>query len=122
RQGLAFDVAVEPMVGELADDVLGPGVRDLHLVEGLHRGEAGDRARLAGRGQCRPPISCCFRATMASAARAAPPPLSPSLARARAQAWSASSVVSTPLPMQSRRPMDSSMIPRALSLETISKW
>src|SRR5690606_16382689 len=104
----------------------------LHLVEGLDGGEAGDGAGAAllagqlrlgalffgfgellehgleagGFGHEASPTRRRLRKAMRSTqARAAPPPLSPSLIRARAQAWSSSSVVRMPLPMaRPRRP------------------
>src|SRR6185436_2075824 len=94
------DVAVEAMLAELANHRFRAGAGDFHLVERLDGGQPGDRAGLPrGPVHERTPWNCCFRAIMVSAARAAPPPLSPSLTRARAQACSSSSVVRTPLPI-----------------------
>ena len=44
---LAFHVAAETMLGELAYHSLHADARHLHLVEGLHGGQPGDRAGLA---------------------------------------------------------------------------
>ena len=80
-------VAVEAMFAELADHRLHADAGHFHLVEGLNGGQPRHRAGLLGQVAHRwPVISCCRSATMVTAARAAPPPLSPSLARARAQA------------------------------------
>ena len=60
-------------------------------------GEPRDRAILmAGPAHRAWPWRRRFKPTMSRQARAAKPPLSPSLTRARAQAWSSSSTVSTP--------------------------
>src|SRR3546814_5182332 len=43
---MALDVAVETVLGELADHRLDPGLAELHLVERLHGREPRDRAGL----------------------------------------------------------------------------
>src|SRR5690606_13829372 len=83
---------------------------DVHLVERLHRSQP-RRAALVRLAYVRLVASCLRhrrqapsrsrRAIMVKAARAAKPPLSPSLLLARVQACASFSVVNMPLPMAS---------------------
>jgi hypothetical protein len=61
-------------------------------------------------------------AISANAARAASPPLSCSVMRARAQACGSVSTVRMPLPHGSRRCTEKSISARADCIETMSKW
>ena len=89
-----------------------PAPDDLHLVERLHGRQPRHGERSLPKAWPARPLSCslsvrgrhrlsssALQAIMSRQARAAPPPLSPSLTRARAQAWSSSSTVRMPLPM-----------------------
>src|SRR5690606_19357 len=102
----------------------------IHLVQRLDGCEAGRtplvgnapfRLALAGIGQGHAP-SFFRSAIMVRAARAANPPLSPSLLRARAQACSSFSTVRMPLPIATDSSTARSIRARLDSLATISKW
>ena len=87
----ALDLAAEPMALELGEDLVQAGAGDVHLVERLHGGEPRRAAPVGlalvfGAPDGPSPIGVSRRLsrTRASAALAAPPPLSPSSGRARA--------------------------------------
>src|SRR5947199_9428124 len=120
------------MAFELGKDIVDPGARDVHLVERLNGGKPrraapvgfpvsnfdnfflafGHHEAFANRRLIR---------SMASAARAASPPLSSSLARARSHACASLLTVMMPLPSGNRLATDSSINAREDSIETISK-
>src|SRR6185436_4736143 len=111
----------EPVALELGKDVVDAGAADIHLVQRLHRGEpcraapvgllvrplGGNRFLLLCHHQTR--VSRRLMRSMASAARAASPPLLSSLARARAQACASVLTVIIPLPSGNRRFTDISI-------------
>src|SRR5215510_14904787 len=120
------------MALELGQDVVDRGRRHIHLIERLHGGEPrgaapvglADVAALRARHHCARDRADSRRLirTMASAARAASPPLSPSSIFARAQACASVSTVTMPLPSGRRCATDRSKSARADSIDTISKW
>src|SRR6201986_4998579 len=100
------------MAFELGEDVVDSGARNIHLIKCLHGGKAcgtagvGLLVRSLGRfpgllfsdlGHDQVRLSRRLIRSMASAARAASPPLSSSPARARAHAWASVSTVMMPL-------------------------
>src|SRR5205085_11687480 len=99
---------------------------DVHLVERLHGGKprrtAAVRLALLARraGGHRVALSLRLRRTNASAARAAPPPLSSPVDRARALACASVSTVRMPLPIGMSRAIEISMMARADSPATMS--
>src|SRR6201999_1170897 len=109
------------------------GAADVHLIERLHRREP---RRAAPVGFFVQILGCLFpvvrhdqaRASrrlirsIASAARAASPPLLSSLARARAQACASVLTVMMPLPSGTFLATARSISAREDSIETISKW
>src|SRR5436190_22288370 len=113
---------------EFGQDVIQAGAGNIHLVERLH-GREPRRAALVclalvpvGRAHRRLPLARSrLMATMASAARAASPPLSASSTLARAQAWDSVLTVRIPLPSGSLRATDRSISARADCSLTISK-
>src|SRR5690606_3936682 len=133
RIGLAIKRAVH-LLAKAEGLVFGRGFQqagagDIHLVERLHGSQARGAALVGRAGRSAgspgiahaPPPSLSFRAIMVSAARAATPPLSPSLLRARTRACASSSVVRIPLPMQIPSCTERSINAREDSLATISK-
>ena len=116
RVGLAIERAVdflaEPEGLVFGGDLEHAAAGDVHLVERLHGRQPGGAAlvglphRAAGRPPGWPDMTIRLRGARASAimvraARAAKPPLSPSVRRARTQACSSFSVVRMPLPIAS---------------------
>src|SRR6476646_9295690 len=138
---VALDLASEPMTLELGEDVVEPGAGDVHLIERLHRREP-RRAAPVGflvltlilalrwllfllvaalcHGQVR--VSRRLIRSIASAARAASPPLLSSLGRARAQACASVLTVMMPLPSGNRFATARSISAREDTIDTISKW
>src|SRR5450830_1509240 len=126
----SLDFAAEPVALELGEDLVQAGAREIHLVERLHSGEPRRAAlvrlarvlvaewRAAGH---QPPARLRLSATIASAARAAAPPLLRSSAPERARAWASVSTVTTPLPMASCRFTGISISAPSDSFGTISK-
>src|SRR5262245_2183308 len=82
--------------GEIGEDLCGGGARYFHLVKSLHRPQA--RGAASGRIHTHRLVSARrrFNAIMASAARAASPPLSPRAGSARTSAWARFSTVRMP--------------------------
>src|SRR5215213_9616124 len=117
----ALDLPPDPVALELGQD----------LVERLHGGEprraaavclaiaVGGRRRFHRRLRASR-MSLRFSRTNASAARAAPPPLSSPVRRARARACASVSTVRMPLPIGMSRAMEISMMARADSPATMS--
>src|SRR4029079_5106542 len=129
---VALDLVTEPVAFELGEDVVDPGAGDVHLVQRLHRCEP-RRATAVGFsvGTFRWLLAVCHRQAfvsrrlirnIASAARAASPPLFNSLARALAQACASVLTVMIPLPSGKPRETARSISAREDSIETISKW
>src|SRR5690349_6621103 len=137
----AFDLVAEPVTLELGKDVVDAGARDIHLVERLHGGKprgpapvgfavaALDAAlgTILGRFGLAVGHHCAFvkrrlMRSIASAARAASPPLLSSEARALAQACSSLFTVRMPLPIGNFAAIARSINPREDSIDTISKW
>src|SRR5580704_16761941 len=121
------------MAFELGKDVVDPGAGNVHLIKRLHRGEPRGAAPVCllvralrwfvrfalGHDQIR--VTRRLIRSIASAARAASPPLLSSLARARAQAWASVLTVTMPLPSGNFRATARSISAREDSIETISK-
>src|SRR5882757_7919663 len=129
---VALDLVAEPVAFELGEDVVDAGAADVHLVQRLHGGEP-RRAAAVGFlvGVLGRLLVVCHRQafasrrlirSIASAARAASPPLLSSLARARAQACASVLTVMMPLPSGNFRATARSIRAREDSIETISKW
>src|SRR6185369_10907583 len=129
----ALDLAAEPVAFELGEDVVDPRATDIHLIERLHRGEPRRTAAigLLVEADRRPlPALCHDQAfasrrlirNIASAARAASPPLLSSEARARAQACASVLTVRMPLPSGNFLTTARSISAREDSPDTISKW
>src|SRR5262249_15911619 len=119
------------MALEFGEDVVERGSGDVHLIERLHRRQPRRAAavRLApgsgrGLGHRVVPGDAGRRLilTIASAARAASPPLLPSSVRARVQACASVPPVRIPLPTGRRRATARSTRARADWIATISKW
>src|SRR6201999_3375788 len=134
---VAFDLAAEPVAFELGEDVVDAGAPDVHLVERLHRreprraapvglpvGPLRRRLRVALFVLCHHQLRASRRLirSIASAARAASPPLLSSPARARAQACASVLTVMMPLPSGIFLETARSISAREESIETISKW
>src|SRR6266404_157690 len=134
---LAFDLVAEPVAFEFGENVVDARAADIHLIKRLHRREpcraapvgflVTDFGRLlllfvivVSHHQLR--VSRRLIRNMASAARAASPPLLSSLARALAQACASVLTVMMPLPSGNRLATESSINARDDSIETISKW
>src|SRR4030081_2995820 len=132
---VALDFASQPMTLELREDVVNPSAADIHLIERLHRREprrtapVGLFVRALSRflflllvvlchDQVR--VSRRLMRSMASAARAASPPLLSSLARA--QACASVLTVMMPLPSGIFLATARSISAREDSTDTISKW
>src|ERR1700694_1405592 len=133
--------AAEPMALELGEDVVNPRAGDLHVIERLPRREPRRAAPIGlfvfalflahGRLLLLPVFVLCHDQirvsrrlirSIASAARAASPPLLSSLARARAQACAPVLTVTMPLPSGNLLATARSISAREDSIETISKW
>src|SRR5690242_7677962 len=142
---LALDLVAEPMALELGENVVDAGARDIHLVQRLHGGEPRRPAAVGfavaaldaalgtilgtifGRFDLAVGHHCAFVRrrlirSIASAARAASPPLLSSEARALAQACSSLFTVRMPLPIGNFAAIAKSINPREDSIDTISKW
>src|SRR5262245_4420049 len=124
---LALDLVAEPVALELGEDVVDPRAADIHLVQRLHRGEPRRTAAVGFPVETfdRFLLLCHHQAfasrrlirSMASAARAASPPLFNSLARALAHACSSVFAVMMPLPRGMRRATERSISAREDSIE-----
>src|ERR1700722_17497050 len=134
---VAFDLATEPMALELGKDIVDSGAADVHLIERLHGREPRCTAPVGflvgsfgGLLFLRLPVFCHDQVrasrrlirSMANAARAASPPLSSSLARARAHACASVLTVMIPLPSGTFLATARSISAREDSMDTISKW
>src|SRR5262249_39285982 len=127
----AFNLLAEPVALELGENVVQRRAGDVHLIERLHRREP-RRAALVG--LARLPLLGSgsghrhhagadrrrLMRTMASAACAASPPLSPSSGFARAHACDSVSTVMMPLPSGRPRATERSINARADWIETMS--
>src|SRR4051812_14323138 len=116
------------MAFKLGKDVVDPRARNVHLIQRLHGREPRRAApvgfsvgRLLAVRHGQAFSSRRFIRSIASAARAASPPLFNSLARARAQACSSVLTVRMPLPSGMRFATARSISAREDSIETISK-
>src|SRR5437667_8100265 len=138
---VAFNLPSEPMTLELGEDVVEPGAGNVHLIKRLYRREPRCAAPvgflvftlfLAPRGLlflllaalCHGQVRVSRRLirSIASAARAASPPLLSSLGRARAQACASVLTVMMPLPSGNRFATARSISAQEDSIDTISKW
>ena len=107
---LALDLAADPVALELRQRLVDRRRRQIHLVERLHRSQPGGAAaiglasvlRWCGAAPCYFLARWRLVAISDSTARAASPPLSCSVMRARAQACASLSVVRMPLPQGKR--------------------
>src|SRR5258707_8740644 len=133
---VALALAPDPMPLDLGEDVVEACAGNVHLIERLHRREPRRTATVGFLVQSLCGFPCLLLAVLchgqvrvsrrlirsiASAARAASPPLLSSLGRARAQACASVLTVMMPLPSGNRFPTASSISAREDSIETISK-
>src|SRR6516165_7545170 len=128
-----FDLAAEPVAFEFGENVVDARAGNVHLVERLHGGKPRGAAPVGfpfralscrflvfGHDQAR--VRVRLIRNIAIAARAASPPLSSSLALARAHACASVLTVMMPLPSGTPLATARSIKPREDSIDTISKW